>query len=246
MKKNQFYRRQLGTYIFYFIWMCFLVIFSLISLVLTITFILEAYFHFNILFSGDPLFRGELIEIILANLLIFGFFGFFAGAFGISWVRIGMRRKKLYHKFRQLSDEEQMEVNTEIGLKTESIRPSLNMLFLFGRTRLYFRAHMFLHFVNYRDIAWVYTYNSAIPIVGVIGGDIMMSDNGMNVGGLMIWECDGTNYKIPTGADAFQAQEAIERIRENAPSAIVGFSRKRYKLAKKDLERFMLEGKAIL
>ena len=242
MKKNNFYRRQLSANISYFIWMCFLWIFAVPPFVLTVIFILEAYFHFDILFSGDPLFRGDLSEIILVNLVMLGLFGFFAGAIVISWVRISKRRRKLYQKLRLLSDEEQMDVNAEIVLKSESIRPSRYQIILLGSTRMYFRAHLFLHFVNYRDIVWVYPYIITIPIIGAIGDDIVMTDTGMNVTALMIWERDGTKYKINMGADAFLAQETIERIKENAPNVIVGFNKQRHRLAKKDFERFIREG----
>ena len=97
MKMNKFYRRQLGANISYFIWMWFLGIFAVLCFAFTIIFFLEAFQSFDIIFSGDPIFRSEsLSEIILANMLMFGFFGFFAGAFVYSWVRIGKRRKKLY------------------------------------------------------------------------------------------------------------------------------------------------------
>ena len=158
----------------------------------------------------------------MALILLVGI-GMFSGFFLHLKIKIGRRRKKLYRKFHALSDTEKMEVNTDLSQKFK--------FYLAGVNRFYFKAHLFMHFVDYRDIAWVYLRNTAISMVGEDGTIGVMNNTTM-----MLWDRDGVSYQIPMADPG-----TIETIRHLAPDVIAGFSKERLRLAKRDFEGFLLE-----
>ena len=131
-------------------------------------------------------------------------------------VKVESRRRKLYDKFHKLSDEDKSEVNAELSPKFKHT--------LAGANRLYFYSCMFVHFVDYRDIIWVYRYKIGVP-VGMISDSMVEMSTGYATG-VVIWERDGTHYKIKTGFNEWDAAAIADAVKENAPSAIVGFNRK--------------------
>ena len=148
-------------------------------------------------------------------------------------VKVGGRRRRVYDKFEQLSDVDKTEINTEL----ESNKSSTTWIH-FGNSRIYLPGSYVLEFVDYKDIIWVYPCNILMPsIMTADGVTEMFSD--INFTYLMIYDCDGKRRKIAVAPGSMR--DCIETIEENAPNAVIGYTKARKKLAKKDFDRFMLE-----
>ncbi|MCL2376504.1 MAG: hypothetical protein FWC76_03805 [Defluviitaleaceae bacterium] len=212
MNKPMFYRRQIGPNIFYFLGLWFFGLMALSCLVLP-----------PILFYIEPIVTPS--EAIAFLLMFIGFFGFFLAFFLYIKVKIGGRRKKIYKKFRQLSEAEQTKVNAELSGKIRQIH--------WGESRLYTGAGFFWEFVDYDDIAWVYGSSTATPT-----GE----DTQVMVLSVKIHDTQGMMYKIPT-TSSYDTERVIESVMTVAPNVIFGYSKERARLAKKDFNRFLLEGR---
>ena len=151
-------------------------------------------------------------------------------------IKVGLRRKKLYKKFEGLPDADKAEINAELAVKFRRIS--------IGANRFYYKLFDFIHFIDYQDIAWVYGYNIAMPIIAEAGGVIEAFS--ANISGLAVWTRDGKRHKVPLGPEGWHGSDIIEAVKAHAPDVIVGFNKKRLKLAKRDFERFMLEGRGIV
>ena len=151
-------------------------------------------------------------------------------------IKVGLRRKKLYEKFNRLSDADKAEINTELAVKFKRVS--------IGANRFYYKLLDFIHFIDYQDIVWVYGYNIAIPIMAEAGGVVEASS--ATISGLAVWTRDGKRHKVPLGPEGWHGGDIIEAVKAHAPDVIVGFNKKRLKLAKKDFKRFMLEGRNIV
>ena len=157
---------------------------------------------------------------------------FFVPLFAVGIVylkRIGRQRRRIYEKFKQLSDTEQAEVNAELKPNSQATGKVL-----LGKNRIYLDGGLFLQFIDYRDIAWVYHSNTAMPFDGGTMAEAAFT-------GLVVWDRGGIRYS----ASDNNAYEIIVKLKEKAPDAIFGYSKERLKLAKKDFDRFMFEGKNI-
>ena len=149
----------------------------------------------------------------------------------------GRRGRKVYEKFYTLSEEEQAEINAELDGKSK------HQVTMFGANRLYLYSRMFLNFINYRDIVWVYRHNIAVPVGMITDYGAEMSTGFIT--GVMVWERDGTRHRINTGLNGWAALDIFDGIKAVAPQAIIGFSRRRRRLVRRDIERFLLEGKDV-
>ena len=153
------------------------------------------------------------------------------------WSKVGKRRKILINKFNSLSNAEQTEINEELEIKEYT-----TLWLQFGENRVYFPGSYFTDFVNYRDIVWVYRYSLALPGMVTDGNHTEMISP-FNLSYLIIYDNKGIRRKLPvTPADI---PACISMIEEKAPKAIIGYSKARKKLAKKDFNRFIIEDKNI-
>ena len=153
--------------------------------------------------------------------------------------KVGGRRRKIHDKFEQLSNAEQMEINAEIIELAE--KPVNEGLYIrFGANRVYFHSSWFLEFVDYNDIVWIYHSSVIGQLPLEIGGVI---ETPLVFTSLIIWDCDRTRYKASVPPQ--NVSRHIKTLEENAPGAVIGYSKARKRLAKKDFDRFMLESKDV-
>jgi len=195
--------------------------FSIIVVILIAYFLIEDFLLYGSLDMAD--WRG-LLAVALISLF------YTAGL--IYMIKIGKRRKRLFEKFKQLSDAERLEVNTELSAKFAQ--------YSFGENRLYFHSGLFVHFISYDDISWMFQYNIFVPMIANVGDVILESS--FAAASLIIYDRDGNRYKINTG---FSIAEVMKLIKERNPDVIFGFSKARLRLAKKDFDMFLLNAKYI-
>jgi len=215
LSKNRFYRRQIASSFLYFAGLCFFGILSVLCFA-------GVYLFYNIIIHKEDILPISLI------------FGIFIGFFILLKVKVGGRRKRTFEKFAQLSNAEQERINTELGAKWANM--------LLGESRVYMHSDWFLEFVEYKDIVWVHLVGGDVSVavpVGEIAVEIQLE-----VASLKIYDKNGMCYKART-KNFDTANSLIKIIKEVAPSAIFGYSKERAKLYKKDIERFMFEGKNI-
>ena len=178
-------------------------------------------------FVFGPVSPGGIVEELVVSSIHIGVF--------VLLIWFGRFRKKLYQNFLQLSNAEQAEIKSELSAKFKHV--------LFGVNRIYFSP--FLSYVNYRDIVWIYSSSTSIPFAVPNGDIIMESSTPINAAGLMLWSRDGKRYKIPMGLNTWKIDETIAYIKERQPNVLIGFNKNRLKLAKKDFDRFLIEGKSL-
>jgi len=210
MNKPTFYYRQIAPNILYCAGLWFF------GLITASCFIVPPILHYM-----DPLPTPS--EAIAVFFMFLGFSIFFLAFFLYIKIRIGGRRKKVYKKFRQLSDDEQARINAELSVKFQQV--------LWGERRLYIRSGWFLEFVDYDDMAWIYASSTATPI---------MEDMQYNALSVKIHDAEGMIYKINT-TSSYDTQKIIESVLATSPDITFGYSKEKAKLAKKDFGRFLHE-----
>jgi hypothetical protein len=162
-------------------------------------------------------------------LIMSGFAAFFTLGIVFAILKIGRPRKRAWTRYKQLSDIEQAEIDLELSTRPRQLQ------LVFGANRLYFYSDSFLFFMDYGDIAWVYQTNDAVPIVIETGGVVMESS--VEYQGLVIYDCDGQRFK----ASARISSIDIEDIKGKSPNVIVGYSKEKKRLAKRDFKKFLMK-----
>jgi len=162
-------------------------------------------------------------------LIMSGILAFFALGFVFAGIKMGRPSKRARDRYKQLSDAEKAEVNSELN-----VRPKQQQL-LFGAKRLYFYSDLFLFFMDYNDIAWMYQTVNTVPVV--IGAGGMVLESSADYQGLVIYDRDGQRYKSP----ARICNLIVEELKEKSPGVIIGYSKEKKRLARTDFDRFLVE-----
>ncbi|MCL2362637.1 MAG: hypothetical protein FWC73_12600 [Defluviitaleaceae bacterium] len=219
MNLRAFYRRQRGPNIFYFLGLGFFALMVLGCIGAMVLLYME---------------YGPGIDLLLMGLAILGFAGFFLGFFLYIKIVLGRRRRKIYQKYEELSDNEKKEVSGELGRKFVSV--------LWGEKRVYTRSNFFLEFIDYDQMVWFYPCNNVIPVVASYEG--VSIDGQINALSVHVYDNEGTRYKIPA-ASTYDTGVVVEEILQRAPGILYGYNKKLAKLAKKDFQEFLLEAEKI-
>jgi len=93
-----------------------------------------------------------------------------------------------------------------------------------------FMAHIEL---NYSKIVWVFQQNVPIPFFVNLGDGVSMEIT-INLSRLIMYDISGKCFSVLTG---IETPEVIEGLRERSPNTLIGYNKKRAKLAKNDFVR---------
>ena len=222
-KNSEFHRRQRKGSIFYIFAISLGVLVSIICLFIGLG------------VAGFLAFEGIGAIPIENYLYVLGSAVLPVAYFAIMWVYIGKPRKRVRERYKEASEAQRREINEELkGYSGQH---------LFGVNTLYFKSGFSVDFLKYSDIAWIYQVNVSQLSAGFVN-DVVFYSSG-SAPGLIVYDCNGRKYRSPESAYGGLTNDDVEKIKEKAPNAVIGYSKARMKLAKKDFDSFLVSGKNI-
>lgn len=161
---------------------------------------------------------------------------------GYVYFRNKSDRTRIFEKYSRLSEEERLYMDSELLSCT-----SCGNLVLGGK--YFYFAERFLDYVPYSDIVWIF---EKITNVSVLSGT-RPEDIPRNIrfSPVIFFDTNGRQHRLHISSEndimktdaAVDAQYVIEHVKKKNPTVIVGYSKERYKMAKRDFEHFIYEEK---
>lgn len=136
--------------------------------------------------------------------------------------------KRMQQRYNDLSENEKQEVEEELAYQDNWKG------FYFGKHFCYFYYGCFIGFLKYKDIAWLFWNKTDIGNVQTIA-DISFV-NTTHTYTIHLYTHEGELFKVP--CDQNWSQE-FEILQDKVPDAIIGYTKKRMKYAKKDFSLFL-------
>ena len=146
-------------------------------------------------------------------------------------------RKRAYDRYKALLNVEKSEIDVEV-------KTVFNQIY-FGANRLYFKSGLFVDSLKYDDIAWVHNVNVVVASSVPLGLEGTALNSTFALPGLVLYDRKGIRYQSPEKLHGGLTNDDIDKLKEKAPNVIIGFSKARLKLAKKDFDEFLTRGQKL-
>lgn len=154
-------------------------------------------------------------------------------------------RRRVFEKYGALSDREREYIDREL------MRYSEGNTVIVGERYLYIMTRSVMDFLDYSSIVWIFESLTNVSIPS--GTHPENIPRNMRFSSIVIYDRDGRRYTVRTGAEndiiktgaSSAAQYVIGTVRKKNPRVLTGWSKERMRMAKRDFEGLLYEGKYV-